>query len=409
LIIIDDDGLWSWRYGLMPWSEIQAIEWKERRGRIGADIVVVRGQERYMLSRCGLWLMDGNGKHWSPRRVYDELTAYWVRNSSASDAPFQRGRSVNETPDESSDLLAQLLLVSVPSLLMVFFVLYVLFREPLRIHYLERTLADEQKRFTTIAKKYRDSHDAANDLANPAYQSQRGNALCELFNGNLSITGWSGTVKEFWRLSDGRVGLAVSLPAFETIDPYVTLLSGEETLISPSDLLSKRILSLHRGQGLQFSGQFMPSAKDCLEEVSMTSSGTREQQWLFKFTAVPPQANPAGRSLANLSTLADNFRFPTIGEPIAGRRKKQFPAALWSALRSGSTRRAIWKTSEAAVPLSDDWRLLVGGRPLRTFRGNACDFGKTDMGGPVVVFLRDRRLDKCPGGVGLGTEPEGRR
>ena len=57
LIIIDDDGLWSWRYGLIPWPEIQTIEWKERRGRIDADIIVVRRHERYMLSRCGLWLM----------------------------------------------------------------------------------------------------------------------------------------------------------------------------------------------------------------------------------------------------------------------------------------------------------------------------------------------------------------
>jgi hypothetical protein len=294
LMIIDGDGLWSWRYGLMPWSEIQAIEWKERRGRIDADIIVVRGQGRYMLSRCGLSLMDGSGKHWSPRRIYDELTAHWLQNSGASDVPFQRGQSMNETPNEHSDLPAQLLLVSVPFLFMVFFVLHVLFHEPLRIHYLERTLADEQKQFTAIAKKYRDSQDAANDLANPGYRSQRGSAICELFSGNLSVTDWLGTVKDFWRLSDGRVGLGVSLPALEAIDPYVTLLSGEETLISPSDPLSKRILSLHRGQGLQFSGQFMPSAKDCLQEVSTTTSGTREQQWLFKFTAVPPQAIPTG-------------------------------------------------------------------------------------------------------------------
>jgi hypothetical protein len=312
LMIIDDDGLWSWRYGLMPWSEIQAIEWKERRGRIDADIIVVRRQARYMLSRCGLWLMDGNGKHWSPRRIYNELTACWERNSSASDVPFQRGQSMNETPNEPSDLLAQLLLVGVPFLFMVFFVLHVLFREPLRIHYLERTIADEQKQFTTIAKKYRDSHDAANDLANPAYQSQRANAICELFNGNLSVTDWLGTVKEFWRISDGRVGLAVSLPDFETIDPYVTLLSGEQTLISPSDPLSKRILSLHGAhgaQGLHFSGQFMPSAKDCLQEVSMTTSGTREQQWLFKFTAVPPQAIPVDGRLPTLATRGGQLPF----------------------------------------------------------------------------------------------------
>jgi hypothetical protein len=32
-IIIDDAGLWSWRDGLMPWSEIQPIKWKAAGGK----------------------------------------------------------------------------------------------------------------------------------------------------------------------------------------------------------------------------------------------------------------------------------------------------------------------------------------------------------------------------------------
>jgi hypothetical protein len=40
-------------------------------------------------------------------------------------------------------------------------------------------MGDQQKQFTVIAKKYCDSYDAANGLANPAYQSQRANAICE--------------------------------------------------------------------------------------------------------------------------------------------------------------------------------------------------------------------------------------
>jgi hypothetical protein len=31
----------------MPWSEIQAIEWKEARGRADADIIVVCIHQRY--------------------------------------------------------------------------------------------------------------------------------------------------------------------------------------------------------------------------------------------------------------------------------------------------------------------------------------------------------------------------
>jgi hypothetical protein len=144
---------------------------------------------------------------------------------------------------------------------------------------------DQQKQFLEIVKKYRDSYNATNDLANPTYQSQRTKAICELFNGNLSVTDWFGNVKNFWHMSDGRVGLAVSFPRYERADPYV-ILSGEQALISPSDPLNKKILSLCRRRDLYFSGQFMPSTKDCIHEVRMTTDGITETQWLFKFDSV---------------------------------------------------------------------------------------------------------------------------
>lgn len=53
LIIIDDAGLWSWSAGLMPWSEIQAIEWKEGWGREPADIIIVWRNQHYAFDRRG--------------------------------------------------------------------------------------------------------------------------------------------------------------------------------------------------------------------------------------------------------------------------------------------------------------------------------------------------------------------
>jgi hypothetical protein len=80
LIIIDDAGLWNWRDGLMPWSEIQAIEWKEACGREDSDIIVVWRRQRYSFSR---WrpLMDGSGKGFGAYPLfYNELKACWERN-----------------------------------------------------------------------------------------------------------------------------------------------------------------------------------------------------------------------------------------------------------------------------------------------------------------------------------------
>jgi len=93
-----------------------------------------------------------------------------------------------------------------------------IFREPLRISMLERDMPDQQKQFAGIAKKYHDSSNAVNDVANPAYRLQ------------YASENWFGTAKDVWRMPDGRVALAVRLPAFETPDTYLTLLSGEELI-----------------------------------------------------------------------------------------------------------------------------------------------------------------------------------
>lgn len=150
-----------------------------------------------------------------------------------------------------------------------------IFHESLRISRLERDTPDQQKQFAGLAKKYHDSP-----------TSQYANETCEFLNENLSATDWFGTAKDVWRTSDGRVGLAVWLPAFETPDSYVILLSGEE-LISPSVLNPQILALLQPGNGLHFSGQFMPPAKDCVQEAAAIS-GMRERQWLFKFNSVRP-------------------------------------------------------------------------------------------------------------------------
>jgi hypothetical protein len=159
-----------------------------------------------------------------------------------------------------------------------------------------KPLSEQQKQFAAIIAEYRDRHNAADDLAKPAYRPQRANAICNLFNGNLSVADWHGDVKEFWHTSDGRAGLAVWLRQNRL---YVTLLSDEETLISPSDPLNKTILTLSRakdyrfdserpiGHPVLFSGQFMPSTKDCVREVSWTANGSMtEPQWSFKFSSL---------------------------------------------------------------------------------------------------------------------------
>jgi hypothetical protein len=187
----------------------------------------------------------------------------------------------------------------------VFFVVTILTGDPIHIHWLEQNMTDQQKQFMANIKKYRDSYNAADELAKPTYRPQRANAICNLFKGNLSVANWFGYVKEFWSMADDRAGLAVLLPTEYNMSS-ATLLSSEQTLIPPSDPLNKKILTLSkrksfsldawqsRGQALFFSGQFMPSTTDCLQESSMTASESlMEPQWLFKFSSLRPFAPPS--------------------------------------------------------------------------------------------------------------------
>jgi hypothetical protein len=213
---------------------------------------------------------------------------------------------MNETNTNGTARSVQRILVILIPLMfggfLVFFVVTILTGDPIHIHWLEQNMNDQQKQFMASIKKYRDSYNTADDLAKPSYRPQRANDICNLFNGNLSVVDWFGYVKEFWSMPDGRAGLAVLLPTEYNTSSEI-LLSSEQTLIPPSDPLNKRILTLSkiksfsfdawqtRGQALFFSGQFMPSTTDCLQEVSMTASGAMtEPQWLFKFSSLRPFA-----------------------------------------------------------------------------------------------------------------------
>jgi hypothetical protein len=86
-IIIDDASLWSWRDGLMPWSEIQAIQWQAAAGKDMSNIIVVWRHRRYSFRHWGR-LMDGNGKGFELNPpFYDELKACWERNRRPSGVP----------------------------------------------------------------------------------------------------------------------------------------------------------------------------------------------------------------------------------------------------------------------------------------------------------------------------------
>jgi hypothetical protein len=96
LIIIDDAGLWLRRVGeLMPWSEIQSVEWRVHNpgSNFGGtrDIVVVWKHEQYSIAHHGRavgaeFLMDRDDKLWGPYSLYKEINARREQDRAGSAA-----------------------------------------------------------------------------------------------------------------------------------------------------------------------------------------------------------------------------------------------------------------------------------------------------------------------------------
>jgi hypothetical protein len=213
-------------------------------------------------------------------------------------------RSSPGTAINRAERFVRIVVFSIGGGILAYLFVITLFGERIHIRWLEQHMSDQQKQFATVIKKYHDSYEPVDDLKSAAYRTERANAICNLFDGNLSVVDWFGYVEGISRTSDGWVGLAVLLPTENNMPPQI-LFSGEKTLISPRDSFYQTILNLQaarshypvtiwseiggwfRGQPSFFSGQFMPSTKDCLQEEG-TSNAMTEPKWLFKFSMLRP-------------------------------------------------------------------------------------------------------------------------
>jgi hypothetical protein len=61
----------------------------------------------------------------------------------------------------------------------------------------------------------------------------------------------------------------------------------DHTLLDPSSNVFRQALSLSKGQRILFSGSFLPSETDCVQEISLTQEGSMtDPEFLFHFTDV---------------------------------------------------------------------------------------------------------------------------
>ncbi len=128
----------------------------------------------------------------------------------------------------------------------------------------------------------------ANDMAKGAARPARAQSICRALSG-LMVDDWVGRVKILSTNSDGKGVLGVEIGTKINVKTWNNALSdvADRTLIEPSTQLFSYASSLRQGQIVRFSGTFFRSETDCIEESSISLSGSiREPDFVFRFNSV---------------------------------------------------------------------------------------------------------------------------
>ncbi len=135
---------------------------------------------------------------------------------------------------------------------------------------------------------------AANGLAQGRVRRDRARALCGEATVKAAqgmVKDWHGTVRALSSVADGRGILRVDVGGKVTLATHSLALTDEEHTLIPIDSPVYRAAeALREGDRVVFSGQFFPSAEDCMKETSLTVSGGMEApEFLFRFSALAPE------------------------------------------------------------------------------------------------------------------------
>ena len=132
------------------------------------------------------------------------------------------------------------------------------------------------------------------------YLAKRSNKICKLlikfFQSQSNpydekVIDWIGKIHLIDSTFDGYGVLSVKLADdlfVQTWNNAVSeALSDKKTLIKPNSKLFNSILEMKEGQRVKFSGYFVGSPKDCIEEQSMTQTGKLlKPEFTFQFSKI---------------------------------------------------------------------------------------------------------------------------
>ena len=147
---------------------------------------------------------------------------------------------------------------------------------------------DQAEFIKNISQYSEDFIKAKNELQQSAMRDQRKQTLSRSLRG-LSVQSWIGTINKLETNNDGQAILSLRISPNIEIKTWNNSLSdiNANTIISKGSELYKNLFNLSTGQKVIFSGDFLPSKSDFIEETSLTIKGSMESpEFLFKFKSV---------------------------------------------------------------------------------------------------------------------------
>lgn len=152
-----------------------------------------------------------------------------------------------------------------------------------------RNIAVGEDALISIVEAARRQYDnGSNDMAKGAARPRRASAICAVFR-ELPVTNWTGTITNLSSNGDGKGVLSVDIGSNITLKTSNNSFSDSNyrTLIEPDSPVFIAASGMKMGQKVFFSGTFFHSETDCLEERSLTLSGSIEKpEFIFRFSLI---------------------------------------------------------------------------------------------------------------------------
>lgn len=149
----------------------------------------------------------------------------------------------------------------------------------------------DQNEFTRIVLTNKARYDAgSNELQKSLTRRDRKRALSGLLP-SLKVNDWMGKLVKMGTTSDGKAYIAVEVASNIHLKTWNNALSdiSSKTLFDQDTNIYRFISGLREGQSVQFSGSFLPSDKDFLEEASVTEHGSMTSpEFIFRFATFTP-------------------------------------------------------------------------------------------------------------------------